>query len=291
MKFASIRAEKAVYPVALMCRALDLSRSGYHAWEERQPGPRFLEEAELAVRVREIYNEHRGRYGAPRIHAQLQREGIQVSRKRVARIMRDRGLRARSRRRFRTTTNSQHSLPVTQNLLNRDFDVHRPNTVWAGDITYVWTREGWVYLAVLLDLCTRSVVGWAVSDRLHRDLCVVALRDALRKRKPPRGLLHHSDRGSQYASAEYRAILQQYGITCSMSRRGDCWDNAVAESFFATLKKELVLDADFLTRRESTAALFSYIEGYYNRQRLHSALGYRTPLEAEHLSETMRLAS
>jgi putative transposase len=279
VSFALVLARKAEYPVALMCRALSVSRSGYYTWEERSRAPQ-LEEAPLGVRIREIFDEHKRRYGAPRVHAQLRREGFKHSRKRVARIMRQRGLRARPQRRFCITTTSQHDLPIAPNKVARQFTVAAPNSVWAADITYIETGEGWLYLAVILDLATRAVVGWATSDSLHRDVCIRALRQALRVHKPPIGLLHHSDRGSQYASKEHRALLARSGIRASMSRAGDCWDNAVVESFFATLKKELIYRTRFSTRAEADADLAHYLDVYYNHKRVHSHLGYRTPREA-----------
>ena len=280
MSFELILARKAEYGVALMCRSFGVSRSGYYAWEDRQPSARRLEEAPIGVRIREVFAEHRGRYGAPRVHAQLRREGLRLSRKRVARMMRQRGLRAHPPRRFCVTTTSDHALPIAPNVLARQFDVAAPNSAWAADITYVSTGEGWLYLAVVLDLATRAVVGWATSDSLHRDICIRALGQALRARKPSTRLVHHSDRGSQYASDEYRALLAKHALIPSMSRTGDCWDNAVVESFFATLKKELVYCNRFATHAHAEASLAAYLDVYYNHKRIHSHLGYRTPKEA-----------
>ena len=213
-----------------------------------------------------------------------------TSRKRVARLMRERGLTARRPRRFRKTTNSNHPFPIAENLLERCFETDAPDTAWAGDLTYIWTREGWLYLAVLLDLYSRRVVGWAMRADMERQLCLDALTMALTTRHPGPGLLHHTDRGSQYASHEYRAILATNGLVCSMSRKGDCWDNAVAESFFKTLKTELVDDSDFTTRAEARRAIFEFIEVWYNRQRLHSHLDYRSPMEYESLPLNAALA-
>jgi transposase InsO family protein len=235
----------------------------------------------MAQRIEAIHQGSRGRYGSPRVHAVLAGQGLRTSRKRVARLMRDGGLAARRRRRFRKTTDSRHPFPIAENVLERCFQAEAPDTAWAGDITYVWTREGWLYLAVLLDLYSRLVVGWAMREDLDRQLCLDALNMALKKRRPQSGLLHHTDRGSQYASHDYRGILDANGIVCSMSRKGDCWDNAVAESFFATLKTELVHDAEFATRAEARATMFEFIEVFYNRERLHSHLGYRSPVEYE----------
>ena len=291
MRFQSIEAEKAYFPVSLMCRAAGVSAAGFYAWGRRTPGPRALGEVALAARVREIYGAHRGRYGAPRVHAQLLREGHRVSRKRVARLMRHRGLVGRRPRRYRTTTQSKHGDRVAKNVLNRRFNADAPNKVWVGDITYLPTQEGWLYLAVLIDGCTRAVVGWATSDSLERGLCVQALQRALRQHPPPRGLIHHTDRGSQYTSDDYRALLACRGLRASMSRKGNCWDNAVAESFFATLKNELGEDASLKTRAELQRLLFAYIEGYYHHDRLHSTLGYRTPWEAMQDDATTTMTS
>jgi len=232
-----------------------------------------------------------GRYGSPRVHAVLAGQGVQISRKRVARLMREQGLCARRPRRFRKTTDSNHRFPIADNLLERSFEVDAPNTAWAGDITYIPTREGWLYLAILLDLYSRIVVGWAMRDDMERQLCLDALTMALTSRRPGRGLLHHTDRGSQYASHDYRAALDAKGLVCSMSRKGDCWDNAVAESFFKTLKTELVDDADFATRAQARRAIFEFIEVWYNRQRLHSHLDYRSPTEYEALPLSAALAA
>jgi transposase InsO family protein len=281
VKFAFVEAEKAHFPVEFMCEQLGVSRSGFYAWQKRQPSKREESDTKLAKRIEEIHQGSKGRYGSPRVLAVLRGLGERVSRKRVMRLMRDNGLAARRPRRFRKTTDSNHSLPVAQNVLARQFTPKAPNTAWAGDITYIPTREGWLYLAVLLDLYSRRVVGWSMRDNLERQLCLDALDMALQSRRPTSGLLHHSDRGSQYASHDYRALLEANGITCSMSAKGDCWDNAVAESFFATLKTELVDGADFAARAEARTAIFEFIEAWYNRQRLHSSIGYKSPVEYE----------
>lgn len=276
MRFAFIAAEKA-YPVSLLCRTLNVSRAGFYAWRDRAPAPRARADERLGVEIAAIHAKSRQRYGSPRIHAELAEGRCHTSRKRVARLMRERGLVARRRRRFRVTTDSRHALPVAPNVLARQFACPVPDTAWVTDITYIWTVEGWLYLAVILDLCSRLAVGWAMSERITDDLTLNALRMALARRRPPQGLLHHSDRGSQYASGDYRAALAAHGIVCSMSRRGNCWDNAVAESFFATLKVELVHDATWETRAAARTDLFEYIEVFYNGQRRHSALGYLSP--------------
>jgi transposase InsO family protein len=281
VKFAFIAAEKARYPVRVLCRVLEVSRAGFYAWHTRPPAARTQQDQRLGVEIQAIHAKSRQRYGSPRVHAELRERGQRVGRKRVARLMRTQGLCARRRRRFRITTNSDHSLAVAPNVLARQFAVPAPDTAWVTDITYLWTQEGWLYLAVILDLFSRAVVGWAMSAQITRHLTLQALTMALGRRHPPQGLLHHSDRGSQYASADYRRALRVHGIVCSMSRRGNCWDNAVAESFFATLKVELAHDASWATREQARGEVFEYIEQFYNGQRRHSALGYLSPLTFE----------
>lgn len=277
MRCAVIATEKAAFPVRLLCRTLQVSRAGFYAWQVRPPARRVQGDERLGVEIAAIHAESRQRYGSPRIHAELVDRGCRTSRKRVARLMRLRGLAARRRRRFRTTTHSRHAFPVAPNVLARQFDRAAPDQAWVTDITYIPTGEGWLYLAVILDLCSRFAVGWAMSERITDDLTLDALGMALARRRPPQGLLHHSDRESQYASGDYQRVLVQHEIVCSMSRRGNCWDNAVAESFFATLKIELVHDAAWTTRTAARAELFEYLEIFYNAQRRHSALGYLSP--------------
>ena len=284
MRFAFIAREKAYYPVALMCRVLKVSRAGYYAWSKRPASQHLQEDQRLGLEVAAIYRQTRGRYGSPRVHAELRERGRRTGRKRVARLMQTAGLRAREHRRFRCTTDSRHGMTIRQNLLDRRFTMPTLNRGWVTDITYVWTLEGWLYLAVILDLFSRRVVGWSLSERLERSVALDALKMALRDRQPPQGLLHHSDRGSQYASHEYQQLLAVHGIQSSMSRKGNCWDNAVAESFFATLKVELVHRSRWSTRTQARNELFEYIELFYNRQRRHSALGYLSPNEFEHLA-------
>ena len=284
MRFAFIATEKACYPVALMCRVLKVSRAGYYAWCKRPASQHTQEDQRLGLAVAAIYRESRGRYGSPRVHAELRERGQRTGRKRVARLMQTAGLRAREHRRFRCTTDSRHGMAIKQNLLERRFTVPTPNRGWVTDITYVWTLEGWLYLAVILDLFSRRVVGWSLSERLERGIALDALKMALQDRQPPQGLLHHSDRGSQYASHDYQQLLAVHGIQSSMSRKGNCWDNAVAESFFATLKIELVYQSQWSTRTQARSELFEYIELFYNRQRRHSALGYLCPNEFERLA-------
>lgn len=266
-----------------MCRLFGVTRQGYYAWVKRQQTPtaRATRRAKLYELIREIYEASRGRYGSPRVHKELRRRGVRVGKRTVEQAMREMGLLARRNRRFRVTTAANPKHPVEPNVLGRDFCASRPNERWVADISYIWTAEGWVYLAAILDLYSRAVVGWALDTSLSTKLPLAALQMALRRRRPPQGLLHHSDRGCQYTSAEYRQKLAELGVTVSMSRKGNCWDNAVAESFFATLKTELVYAQQWSSRAELRAALFEYIEIFYNRRRLHSSLGYKTPAEVE----------
>ena len=281
MRFRFVEAEKAHYPIRLMCRCLAVSRSGYYAWRRRPPSVRVKQDARLRVEIAASHSASRRTYGSPRILRDLREEGHRVSRKRVARLMRELGLEGRRKRRFRATTDSQHRFPVAPNLLMRDFDVEAPNTAWVTDITYLATVEGWLYLVVILDLFSRRVVGYAMSERIDRELVLEALREALMHRPGARDLIHHSDRGSQYASHDYRDALEAAGITCSMSRRGDCWDNAVAESFFGTLKMELIYELPLQTRSATRSAVADYIETFYNVRRRHSSLDYQSPVEFE----------
>jgi putative transposase len=281
VKFALIHAEKALFPVAALCRLLGVTRQGYYAFAKRQASARVEQEAALCVRIRAVHAESNERYGSPRVLKQLRREGVRTSKRRVERAMRGMGLRARTHRRFRVTTAADPSHAVEPNLLARDFTAIKPNERWVTDITYVWTDEGWCYLAAILDLFSRSVVGWALDTTLSTTLPLRALDMAVRRRRPTTGLLHHSDRGCQYTSEDYRAALGNLGVVVSMSRKGNCWDNAVAESFFSTLKVELVHHRRWANRLELRSAVFEYIEVFYNRRRLHSSLGYKTPAEVE----------
>lgn len=281
MRFAFIHAEKASFPVSAMCRVFDVSRQGYYAYANRPPSRRVLAEARLCDEVREVFADSHETYGSPRVLRELRARGFQVGKRRVERAMRGMGLKPVMPRRHRRTTVRDASHPVAPNELARDFVATRPNERWVTDITYVWTDEGWAYLAVILDLFSRAVVGWAVDASLSTQLPLAALQSALLKRRPNAGLLFHSDRGCQYTSAAHRERLAAEGITVSMSRRGNCWDNAVAESFFATVKNELVYRRPWRSRLELRDALFEYIEVFYNRRRLHSTLGYTTPAETE----------
>ena len=292
MKFAFIAAEKAQYPIGALCSILGVSRSGFYDWSERGLSARAREDEKLKVHIAAIFERYEGRYGCPRIHAELRADGFHVSRKRVARLMILLGLKCRRKRRFKATTDSNHALPVAENVLDRKFEVDAPDVAWVTDITYVWTSEGWLYLAAILDLFSRRVVGFAMSNRIDRALVLEALRMAVGRRVPNAGLIHHSDRGSQYASADYQRALDELGVTCSMSRKGNCWDNAVAESFFATLKTELVYLTKFKTREEAKRAIFDFIESFYNHRRRHSTLGYVSPVEFENqFDQEMRKAA
>jgi putative transposase len=285
MRFRLIEDHRDVWPVRVMCDALSVSPSGFYAWRSRPEGPRKIANRELLADIRRVHADHRGRYGAPRIHAELRAQGQSVSRKRVERVMRRHGIRAHAPRRYRVcTTDSNHSLPVAENLLDRNFAAEKPDQVWLADITYIPTGEGWLYLAVILDLFTRKVVGWAMRDHMRAELTIAALTMAIQRRRPGPGLIHHSDRGSQYAAGDYRKILQGAPITQSMSRKANCWDNAPMESFFGTLKTELVHHCDYPDRDAARRDLFAYIEGYYNRRRIHSAIGYVTPEQADRKS-------
>ncbi len=279
MKYAVIRDYRAVHAVGLMCRVLRVSRSGFYAWCQRRPSARARTDQRLRVEIRAIYRANDRRYGSPRILREL-RPHYHCSRKRVARLMREDGLRARRARRYRCTTQADPQLAPAPNVLQRRFAVPQPNRVWVGDVTACPTRAGWLYLATLLDLASRRVVGWAAGPTVGQELTLAALHQALAARRPAPGLLHHSDRGMHYTGAAYRQRLARHGITVSMSRRGDCWDNAVAESFFATLKTELLEDRIWETQTEGQLALRSYLN-WYNRQRLHSSLGYRSPVDFE----------
>ena len=283
MRFAFIQSHARIWRITTMCRVLEVSKAGYYAWRARPLCERVQTNHVLTAKIREIHEQVKHRYGSPRVRMELKALGFPVGKHRVARLMREAGVRATPRRRFRVTTDSAHHNPVTPNLVRRQFAVvHHAhvNQTWAADITYIPTAEGWLYLAVLLDLASRRVVGWALSTRLTQELTLSALRMALLHRGA-RGVVHHSDRGIQYASYAYQALLGSAACTASMSRVGDCWDNAVVESFFATLTKELLGDRPFPTRTDARRELFEFIEIWYNRQRRHSTLGYRTPVEYE----------
>lgn len=264
-----------------MCELFGVSRSGYYGWLHRPPSQRELENCRLDIKIKTLFTEHHQRYGTPRITRALRQQQESCSHGRVARRMRTMGLKAVAKRKFKVTTDSEHSNPVFNHILNRDFTTSGINQKWVSDITYIHTNEGWMYLATVIDLHSRAVIGWSMDKRMTQELVCNALMMALFKRKHPKGVIIHSDRGSQYCSKRYLKIIKNFQLVGSMSRRGNCWDNAVAESFFHTLKIELVKQQCYKTREEAKQSVFQYIEGYYNRKRLHSALDYRTPYEVE----------
>lgn len=281
MRYRVVHAYRGIYPVRGLCRALQVSRSGYYAWRHRPESRRAQADRALRTQIEAVHRSTRGCYGAVKIWRELQRRGVAGGKHRVARLRRQAGIETRRTRRRRSRAQSHHSHAVAANCLNRAFAVRRPNCVWVGDITFIPTRAGWLHLAVLLDLFARRVVGWAMSPEIDGALVTQALHMALSHRHPRRGLIHHTDQGRQYATATYQQALQAHGIIPSMSRKGDCFDNACAESFFSTLKNELVHHATFQTRDEARTAIFEYIEIFYNRQRLHQTLGYLAPAEYE----------
>jgi transposase InsO family protein len=281
MKFAFIDEEKATWPVEVMCDVLAVSRSGFYAWKVRPTSPRALEDARLVVDIKAAHKAGRRNYGSPRVFRALRKQGQRVGKKRVERLMRQEGIVGKKRKKFCITTDSRHANPIAPNVLQRDFEALQPNAAWVTDVTYVWTHEGWLYLAAILDLCSRRVVGWATSANNDTQLALDALGRAKSSRMPMLGLVHHSDRGSVYASGDYRDALKALGAVASMSRKGDCWDNAVAESFFATIKGEMIDERDFETRAEADAAIGDYIDAFYNVSRMHSTIGYVSPIEFE----------
>lgn len=287
MKYVFIRENDTQFPTTVMCRVLQVRPSSYYAWSSRGVSDHRRRDEELSEKIQLSFQASRGRYGSPRVHRELRREGMVCSEKRVARLMREEGLAARKARRFTSTTDSRHPHPVAKNVLNRNYQVQTiadVNRVWAGDITYIPTAQGWLYLAVVLDLKSRKVIGWSMADTLEQPLVGQALQMALSQRLPgkaQRQLLFHSDRGSQYAAHETQQLLQEWEVVPSMSRKGNCWDNAPLESFFATLKKELVHRENYQNHEQAKASLFQYIEVFYNRRRAHSALGFLSPNDYE----------
>jgi putative transposase len=282
MSFRFIEDHRDSYPVRLMCAVLEVSPAGYYAWRERPVSERAKSNAALLDTIRQVHHDSHGRYGSPRVHAVLKNQGRGISRGRIERMMHHHGIRAimAKPRRVRTT-DSRHGLPIAPNLVARDFTAKAANRVWLADITYIPTAEGWLYLAAVMDLFSRRIVGWAMRDTMQVELASAALTMAIRQRKPQAGLIHHSDRGVQYASHAYRQTLSAAGITPSMSRKADCYDNAPMESFFHTLKTELVHHRDYKTRAEAQRDIFAFIEGFYNRTRLHSSIGYISPIQME----------
>ena len=278
MKYAWIDAQRGAFDLTELCAVLGVSISGYRAWQRGgTPRRQRLSDAQLLALIRSIHAELKGAYGSPRLLRELRGRGFPAGKERVERLMRDNGIRARHKRRYKATTDSRHGLPVATNVLDRQFTPSAPNQVWSSDITYLWTDAGWQYLAITLDLFNREVVGWALKPRLTADLATDALTMAWFRRRPAPGVLHHSDRGSQYASGAFQDRLTAYGMTCSMSRKGNCWDNAPTESWFNSFKNERVFGERFATRDAMTATAFEYIEVFYNRKRLHSTLGYTSP--------------
>jgi transposase InsO family protein len=281
MKYIFIKDHRSLFRLEKMCRVLSVSKSGYYRWLKRGKSKTQLANQKILKTIREIFNNHHQRYGYRRVWFELYLRGINCSKNRVARIMKADSLKAKRIKKFRITTKSNHSLPVAPNLLNRDFVVPAPDRVWVSDITYIWTWEGWMYLAVIIDLYARKVVGWSMSTRINKELVLSAIHQAIDRRRPSAGLIFHSDRGSQYAGKDIIQVLEKHRMKQSMSRKGDCYDNAVAESFFATLKTELVYPSFFVSRSIAQSKIFEYIEIYYNRRRIHSYLDYMTPDQFE----------
>ncbi len=277
MKYAWIDGQRDGYPVEAMCRALSVSPSGLATWKRGGQVRTRLGDRPLLALIRSIHAESKAAYGWPRVWKELQDRGLPAGKERVRKLMQENGIRARHKRRYKATTDSKHDLPVAPNLLNRQFETTAPEQTWTTDITYIPTREGWLYLAVVMDLYTRMIVGWAMDARMTKELVLSALRMAWFRRRPKPGLLHHSDRGSQYCSHDYQDLLADYGMVASMSRKGNCWDNAPMESFFNSLKNERVFHESYLTREHAKRDLFDYIEVFYNRRRRHSALSYQSP--------------
>ena len=283
MRFHFIQTVKKAYPLCLLCKVMQVSRSGYYSWEKRGKSARDQERERLIPKVKEIHKTSRKTYGSRRIAKELESTGTRCGKHKAGTLMKLAGVEAKQRKKFKATTDSKHTMPVAPNLLKRQFAVQIRDLVWVGDITYIWTTEGWLYLAVVIDLYSRRVVGWSINKRMTKQLVKDALLMAIWRRKPSPGLIFHSDRGSQYCSREFRKLIKEYGIKSSMSRKGDCWDNAVAESFFGTLKLELVFWEKYITRGQAKRSIVDYIEMFYNSNRRHSYLNYMTPLEYENL--------
>lgn len=282
MRYAWIDGHRDSFPITAMCRVLKVSRSGFYAWRKRPKSRQAQRRESLVRKIKAVHRERKKNvYGSPRVYEELQARDVPCCRNTVAKVMKEAGIQAKTAKKFKATTDSKHSRPVAANVLDQQFEASRANEVWLADITYVWTGEGWLYLAAVEDLHTRKIVGWSTSNRLTRELATRALQMAIGRELPEAGLLAHSDRGSQYASDDYQRLLKLHGIRCSMSRKGNCWDNAPMESFFATLKKELIHLEQYETREEARQSLFEYIELFYNRVRRHSALGFVSPAEFE----------
>ena len=281
MRFAFIDRMKKAYSIELLCRVLKVTSRGLRAWRLGSISQRQRDDMVLLAHIREQHRLSLGSYGRPRMTEELKELGFNVGHRRVGRLMSQNGIQVFRTHKYKATTDSAHNLNVAPNLLDQDFGATGPNQKWAGDITYIWTREGWLYLAVVIDLYSRRVIGWAVSNRLKKDLAIRALQMAINLRRPPKGCIHHTDRGSQYCAHEYQKILRQHDFQVSMSGKGNCWDNAITETFFKTLKAELIWRQTWQTRRQAEVAVFNYINGFYNPRRKHSALGYKSPLAFE----------
>jgi putative transposase len=290
VRYLFIKEHQEQFSLCALCRVMQVCRGGFYAWRKREKSPRQLQNERLTEQIKTAHKESKETYGSPRIFAELKEAGVACSEKRIARLMRLAQIRAVLPKRFVVTTDSNHQMPVAENLLARTFDAETPDTRWTADITYIWTSQGWLYLAVILDLFSRRIVGWAMNQAIDRSLVLSALDMAIVSRNPSQNMLCHSDRGSQYASDDYQRRLKDVGIVCSMSRRGNCWDNAPTESFFASLKKELVHRTRFETTEQARAAIFEWIEVWYNRKRRHSAIGYISPetFERQHQQEAVR---
>lgn len=284
MKYAFIHKQRKHHHVNLLCRVLKASRSGFYRWLKSDMSNHKKRDIELKKEILTVFAETKQIYGSPRIHASLQNNGEKCSKKRVVRLMQELKIRSKIKKKFKVTTDSRHKRAVAPNHLNRDFNPDQKNLVWASDITYIRTHEGWLYLSVIMDLFSRKIVGWSTSDRINDKLVIQALKKAVETRKPKAGLYFHSDQGKQYASEEIQSFLQNHEIVCSMSNKGDCWDNAVIESFFDSIKSEWVFHESYKTRQQAYQSLFEYIEFFYNRKRLHSTIGYLSPVEYEAIS-------
>jgi putative transposase len=279
VRYAWIEGQRGSFALEAMCKVLGVSPSGFACWKRGGSCSKRLSDAQLLTLIRTIHAENKAAYGSPRIWREIKARGLPVGRERVARLMKEHDIRAKHKRRYKATTDSKHALPVAANVLDQRFDTSRPDQTWTADITFIPTGEGWLYLAVVMDLYTRMIVGWSMDARMTRELVISALRMAYFRRRPAAGLVHHSDRGSQYCSHDYQELLEQYGMLASMSRKGNCWDNAPTESFFNSLKNERTHAQRYATREEARQDTFEYIETFYNRSRRHSALGYVSPAQ------------
>ncbi|MFC2084419.1 IS3 family transposase [Bacteroidota bacterium] len=284
-RYEFIKKRSNEFSTRVLCELMKVSKSSYYKYLRRKPSRREESNKKILKEIKKIYQESKGRYGSPRITVAINRRGIKCDRKRIARIMKEEGILAKTRKKYKITTNSKHKLPVAENLVRQNFRADKPNKIWAGDITYVWTKEGWLYLAAILDLYSRKIIGWQISKYLDKKLVIEALRKAIEARSVLKGMIFHSDQGVQYASDEFKETLRNNGILQSMSRRGNCYDNAVAESFFHTLKTELIYFERYNTKDEARTSIFEYIEIFYNRKRIHSSIGYLTPEEFENYNK------